>query len=75
MTNIYLLVHLWNRKYPSGKELIPEGDDEAYGRFEQACSIEQSYFAAAAEVIGTETVINPYVYLDTSFSLTSLHIN
>ncbi|KAJ5959835.1 glutathione S-transferase [Penicillium vulpinum] len=47
------------RKYPFGKKLIPEGDDEAYGRFEQACSIEQSYFAAAAETIGTELVIKP----------------
>lgn len=47
------------RKYPSGKKLIPEGD-EAYGRFEQACSVEQSYFAAAAETIGTELVIKPY---------------
>ena len=50
------------RKYPSGKKLIPEGDDKAYGRFEQACSIEQSYFAAAAEAIGTELVIRPCVY-------------
>ncbi|OBT63934.1 hypothetical protein VE03_05922 [Pseudogymnoascus sp. 23342-1-I1] len=47
------------RKYPSGKKLIPEGDDKGYGRFEQACSIEQSYFAAAAETIGTELVIKP----------------
>ncbi|KAJ5986620.1 hypothetical protein N7451_010985 [Penicillium sp. IBT 35674x] len=46
------------RKYPSGKKLVPEGD-EAYGRFEQACSIEQSYFAVAAETIGTELVIKP----------------
>ncbi|KAJ5387433.1 Glutathione-S-transferase [Penicillium cosmopolitanum] len=46
-------------KYPSGRKLIPEGDDKAYGRFEQACSIEQSYFAAAAETIGTELVIRP----------------
>ncbi|KAJ6137863.1 hypothetical protein N7471_004349 [Penicillium samsonianum] len=47
------------KKYPSGKKLIPEGDDEAYGRFEQACSIEQSYFAAASETIGTELMIKP----------------
>ncbi|GES56886.1 glutathione S-transferase [Aspergillus terreus] len=47
------------RKYPSGAKLIPEGDDESYGRFEQACSIEQSYFAAAAETIGTELMIKP----------------
>lgn len=47
-----------DRKYPSGKKLIPEGD-AAYGRFEQACSIEQSYFAAAAETIGTELFIRP----------------
>jgi hypothetical protein len=31
-------------------------DDKGYGRFEQ------SYFAAAAETIGTELVIKPYVY-------------
>ncbi|OMP82713.1 Glutathione S-transferase PARB [Diplodia seriata] len=47
-----------DRKYPSVRKLIPEGD-EAYGRFEQACSVEQSYFAAAAETIGTELVIRP----------------
>ncbi|KAL1641693.1 Glutathione S-transferase hmp2 [Diplodia intermedia] len=47
-----------DRKYPSGRKLIPEGD-EAYGRFEQACSVEQSCFAAAAETIGTELVIRP----------------
>ena len=47
------------RKYPSGKKLIHEGDVEAYARFEQACSIEQSYFAAAAETIGTELIIKP----------------
>ncbi|KAF4545924.1 Glutathione-S-transferase [Lasiodiplodia theobromae] len=47
-----------DQKYPSGKKLIPEGD-EAYGRFEQACSVEQSYFAAAAETLGTELVIKP----------------
>ncbi|KAJ6785342.1 hypothetical protein PWT90_02609 [Aphanocladium album] len=46
------------RKYTSGVKLIPdEGDFEGYGRFEQACSVEQSYFAAAAETIGTELVI------------------
>ncbi|KAK7699352.1 Glutathione S-transferase hmp2 [Botryosphaeria dothidea] len=53
-----------DRKYPSGKKLIPEGD-EAYGRFEQACSVEQSYFAAAAETIGTELVIRPMKGLGT----------
>lgn len=37
--------------------MIPEGDDKAYGLFEQACSVEQSYFAAASETIGTELVI------------------
>ncbi|KAL1862771.1 hypothetical protein VTK73DRAFT_6658 [Phialemonium thermophilum] len=47
------------KKYSSGKKLIPEGDDKAYGLFEQACSMEQSYFAAAAETIGTELVIRP----------------
>ncbi|KAL8783526.1 MAG: hypothetical protein Q9213_004572 [Squamulea squamosa] len=36
---------------------MPESDDKAYGRFEQACSVEQSYFAAASETIGTELVI------------------
>ncbi|PQE24819.1 Glutathione S-transferase protein [Rutstroemia sp. NJR-2017a BVV2] len=45
--------------YSSGKKLIPEGDNEAYARFEQACSVEQSYFAAAAETIGTELIIKP----------------
>lgn len=52
------------RKYISGTKLIPEGDDEAYGRFEQACSVEQSYFAAASEIIGTELIIKAYVILD-----------
>lgn len=40
---------------------MPESDDQAYARFEQACSVEQSYFAAAAETIGTELFIKPYV--------------
>ncbi|KAI4119313.1 MAG: hypothetical protein LQ338_007297 [Usnochroma carphineum] len=44
-------------KYASGTNLIPEGDNKAYGLFEQACSVEQSYFAAASETIGTELVI------------------
>lgn len=48
------------RKYNSGMKLIPEGDDKAYGLFEQACSVEQSYFAAAAETIETELVIKKY---------------
>lgn len=39
---------------------MPGGDDKAYGRFEQACSVEQSYFAAAAETLGTELVIKKY---------------
>ncbi|KAF2704366.1 thioredoxin-like protein [Pleomassaria siparia CBS 279.74] len=47
------------RKYPSGKQLIPESDSAAFGRFEQACSIEQSYFAAAAETVGIELYIKP----------------
>ena len=39
-----------------------DGDDEvAYARFEQASAVEQSYFAAAAETIGTELFIRPYV--------------
>jgi glutathione S-transferase len=63
LLNICLLIYFSNRKYPSGKKLIPEGNEEVYGRFEQACSVEQSYFAAAAETIGTELVIKPYVYL------------
>ena len=42
--------------------MIPEGgDDKAYGLFEQACSVEQSYFAAASETIGTELIIKKYV--------------
>ncbi|KAL8910260.1 MAG: hypothetical protein Q9171_004424 [Xanthocarpia ochracea] len=44
-------------KYTSGPKLIPEGDDKAYGLFEQACSVEQSYFMAASEMIGTELII------------------
>ena len=50
-------------KYASGPKLIPENgddDDKAYGLFEQACSVEQSYFAAACETIGTELVIKKY---------------
>lgn len=38
-------------------------DVTSYARFEQACSVEQSYFAAAAETLGTELVIKPYVSL------------
>jgi len=50
------------RKYTSGTKLIPdEGDYKAYGLFEQACSVEQSYFAAASETLGTEVVIKRYV--------------
>ncbi|OAA60530.1 Glutathione S-transferase protein [Niveomyces insectorum RCEF 264] len=46
------------RKYPSGTKLIPdEGDHKAYAAFEQACSVEQSYFAAAAETLGYELYI------------------
>ena len=42
--------------------MIPDGgDDKAYGLFEQACSVEQSYFAAASETIGTELMIKKYV--------------
>lgn len=65
------------RKHPSGQKLIPEGDYKAYGRFEQACSVEQSYFAAAAETIGTELMIKPYVYFlpFADLLLFSLHIN
>ena len=40
---------------------MPEGDDKAYGRFEQACSVEHSYFAGATETLGTELVIKKYV--------------
>lgn len=38
-------------------KLVPQGNEEAYGRFEEACSVEQSYFAAAAETLGTELFI------------------
>lgn len=48
---------------------MPGGDAKAYGLFEQACSMEQSYFAGAAEAIGTELVIKPYAY-----SLLYLHL-
>ena len=42
--------------------MIPaEGDDKAYGLFEQACSVEQSYFAAASETLGTELIIKKHV--------------
>lgn len=58
---IWSLTRFGTRKYP-GRKLIPE-DPVAYGRFEQACSMEQSYFAAAAETIGTELYIRPYVKL------------
>ncbi|KAF2273800.1 thioredoxin-like protein [Westerdykella ornata] len=47
------------KKYASKKGLMPDADDRAYGRFEQACSVEQSYFGAAAETIGTEMIIKP----------------
>jgi glutathione S-transferase len=47
------------RKYKTEKKLMPDENAEAYARFEQACSIEQSYFAAAAETIGTELFIKP----------------
>ncbi len=40
---------------------MPLDNDIAYARFEQACSMEQSYFAAAAETIGYEMFIKPYV--------------
>lgn len=41
---------------------MPEQSDcDGYGKFEQACSVEQSYFAAAAETIGTELVIKQYL--------------
>ena len=58
------------RKYASGTKLIPavEGDNRAYGLFEQACSVEQSYFAAASETIGTELVIKKYVGLFLTFA-------
>lgn len=42
--------------------MIPEDDDKAYGLFEQACSVEQSYFAAAAGTIGTELIIKKHVF-------------
>jgi hypothetical protein len=54
---------------------MPEADDNAYGRFEQACSIEQSYFAAAAETIGTELVIRPCVYLFVCLYITHVASN
>nr|POE89857.1 glutathione s-transferase hmp2 [Quercus suber] len=41
-------------------KLIPDDTDRAYAIFEQACSVEQSYFGAASETIGTELVINKY---------------
>lgn len=51
-----------SRKYSRSRNLIPEGGSAVYGRFEQACSVEQSYFAAAAEAIGTELYIKPYAH-------------
>ncbi|KAL4892223.1 glutathione S-transferase [Aspergillus ambiguus] len=53
------------RKCQFGKKLMPESDEEAYGRFEQACLVEQSYFAAAAETIGIELVVKPMKGLGT----------
>ncbi|KAL8927915.1 MAG: hypothetical protein Q9172_001141 [Xanthocarpia lactea] len=53
----HLDVDKGQNKYTSGPKLIPEGDDKAYGLFEQACSVEQSYFMAASEMIGTELII------------------
>ncbi|MCJ1399391.1 Glutathione S-transferase hmp2 [Xylographa trunciseda] len=49
--------YLARQKYTSGRKLIPEDDNKAYSLFEQACSVEQSYFVAASETIGTELVI------------------
>nr|POE62536.1 glutathione s-transferase hmp2 [Quercus suber] len=46
------------KKHYSGIKLIADDNDRAHGIFEQACSVEQSYFAAASETIGTELVIN-----------------
>lgn len=40
---------------------MPKDVCEEYAKFEQACSVEQSYFAQAAETIGTELVIKQYV--------------
>ncbi|KAL8807345.1 MAG: hypothetical protein Q9200_004704 [Gallowayella weberi] len=45
------------RKYTSKTRMMPDGDDKAFGLFEQGCSVEQSYFAAASETIGTELII------------------
>ncbi|KAF2012003.1 glutathione S-transferase [Aaosphaeria arxii CBS 175.79] len=57
------------RKYDSGAALMPqEGDPETYGRFEQACSVEQSYFAAAAELIGTELTIRKKLGLESDMA-------
>ncbi|KAF4549913.1 Glutathione S-transferase-like protein 5 [Elsinoe fawcettii] len=47
-------------KYGSSSGLVPDVHDHRnYARFEQACSVEQCYFAAAAEGIGTEVIIRP----------------
>lgn len=58
------MVLSWYRKYSPQSRFLPanDGDVRVFARFEQACSVEQSYFAAAAETIGTELVIRPYVY-------------
>ncbi|KAH7341225.1 hypothetical protein BKA66DRAFT_517363 [Pyrenochaeta sp. MPI-SDFR-AT-0127] len=45
------------------------GDLAAYSRFEQACSIEQSYFADGAETIGTELYIKPYQNSDAALGV------
>ncbi|TGO89480.1 hypothetical protein BPOR_0107g00060 [Botrytis porri] len=50
------------RKYPSGRRLIPEDDENAFARFEEASSIEQNYFAVTAETIGTELIIKPGIH-------------
>ncbi|KAK2867948.1 Glutathione S-transferase hmp2 [Arthroderma sp. PD_2] len=54
----YLARQVIVMKYTSGSKLIPdEGDHQAYALFEQACSMERSYFSSAAETIGIETVV------------------
>lgn len=54
-----------DRKYPTVTKLVPYDNEEAYGRFEEACSVELSYFAAAAETLGTELFIKKYNFCHT----------
>ncbi|PNS14885.1 Glutathione S-transferase 3 [Sphaceloma murrayae] len=44
-------------KYGSKSALLPRDDAKAHARFEQACSVEYSYFAPASDGLGIELVV------------------